>query len=490
MLRASLENSYTSLKNPATNGSVRGRLLLAAPTGQTPRMSFDPELNTSLEEQEQDGREGTFSSGGNAYAPIDETSLVSLSTPPPVPEPDLAGMTDEERRAVRAATSIEMDGPTGQSLTQILLETDAAERHTLGMVTAALSGDRQKPNRDVRATREHIRSSLAWDLCGPDQIGAWSEYRKRVFRASRMRFDVQFEVPVIFLCSPNSTQGPLGPGTQIPLLFVKGTRESELETRMFSRKEKIRGPVYSNQRASWYILLHELHHMEDKALYSQRIALVTERKLGLGQAQQASERSWPSSSLVARWENRSYAVALQPRRQTWNALPANLARPCATTTLDCMVELAAMLGLRWRVFDRATGIYFAKGNGYSLSGRHEPGFGVFFEFAPDELRVSESFRDSEKRNLIPTRDIREMASGHILVAKAKDGQYYSVPPRTIEMGQKNSVADFLASLGCEQTAMSSQHDRQSHLFPGKHSALSVFQCLRMAMSSDTTSSGL
>lgn len=403
------------------SGRVRGKLLLITPPGLAARKSFDFKLDTSLGDRENNGQGNTFDSFGKDFASSDDLSVALLNAAPPMPEPDLAGMTDEEIRIVKAVTSAEMDGPAGNNMTQILLETDAAERHTLEMVTTALGGEGQKPNQDVRATREHIRMSLAWDLCGPDQIGHCSAYRKRVFRASKMRFDVQFEVPVIFLCSPNSTQCSLGSRDKVPLLFVNGTSRSEVDTRTQSleaeeRQRTLRrhGKVErdevraaTNPRAGWYILLQQLHKMERNIGEWEESMLTGERRLKREQIQQGATLAWTLPSQVARWEARSHAVALQPQRQTWNTLPANLTRPCAATTLRYMVAMAAILWLNLKAFDRAAGIYFAEGNGYNLSGCHEPDFGVLFEFGTTGVNKF------ARHHLIPTNDISAMACSHI-----------------------------------------------------------------------------
>lgn len=365
-----------------------------------------------------------------------------------------------------------MDGPTGKNMTLILLETDAAEKRTLKMVTTTLHPDKRRLNGETGVARESTNSS-PWNSCGTDQIGGWSAYRKWVLHVPKMQFRVHFQVPFIFLHSLGKRPGSLvRPVEGAAIIFVTGTDESAVAARIASKQGRS-GKVQlikaaGSQRASWYILLQGLHKME-------RITRSWEEKELKNENSACSTRSGSKhQSFLAK--SRPNTIALQPQKRSWDSMPAGFTTPYATTTFRSVIEMTAMLGLNWKAFDQAGSIYSAEGNGYSLSGRREPSLGILFEVG---ITGSNHF---QHRRLIPTDDIRAMACGYmkffttLAPGRAQMCERMDGSTGMIHVGRTSSVADFLTRLGCETrllSAISGHDDRQSHLFPGKSFNLNI-----------------
>ncbi|KAJ0383468.1 hypothetical protein COL922a_010435 [Colletotrichum nupharicola] len=104
-------------------------------------------------------------------------------------------------------------------------------------------------------------------------VGKWAQAVRRIARPRELRFDIQFEVPVLFLCSPAATTGPL---TNQPVVLIDGSAQSLERSRVdlpasyvppangreVLRKEKSATRTESSGRASWVDLLSALQRLE------------------------------------------------------------------------------------------------------------------------------------------------------------------------------------------------------------------------------------
>ena len=52
-------------------------------------------------------------------------------------------------------------------------------------------------------------SAAGYARCGIHTMGEWGKFTKRKFKLSDLRFEVEFEVPVIFLAPPNNHNKPI-----------------------------------------------------------------------------------------------------------------------------------------------------------------------------------------------------------------------------------------------------------------------------------------
>lgn len=335
----------------------------------------------------------------------------------------------------------------------------------------------------LQLLQQYFSSAEGYKDCGQQVMGDWSLTRKRHFRVTELRFETQFEVPVIFLCPPNNTRGPLGPrSAEVPLWHVDGTTESEIHTRTprvskenedkdkLKDSRKLNQDVHTadNERANWYILLQALHEMERASQLWQENRLDSERNTACPK----SIGDLPKE--VAPFEKHTVVAALQPKRKSWDVMPGEVKKPYATTTICHIVEMAAMLGMHWREFDRSESRYHAEGNGYLLTGHEVDDLGIMFSF---KVYAKNDFR---QRRIIPNEEIKRLAFGDVstiyrlTAAEEKEkGAFDNEDPKSVEVLQFGSISELGESLthyGCNSKTINYFKDdkkKHSHLFPGK-----------------------
>lgn len=330
----------------------------------------------------------------------------------------------------------------------------------------------------LQLLQQYVSSAEGFSNCGEEVMGQWSLYRARKFRWSELRFEVQFEVPVMFVCAATNKRGPL-PGH--PLWNVQGTPQSEAETRTpsdeaekrikesqrDSRKASNAVHTADNERANWFILLQAFHTMERNSMAWQNSKLSKDRAaLGPKAAVHLPEG-------VASWEEHTAAVALQPKRKSWDTMPSEVRKPYATTTICHMIEMAAMLGLHWREFDRSNHKYHAEGNGYLLTGQNMEGLGIMFHF---QIYAANTF---ESQRVIPSDMIKMLAFGNVPTIygpEASEGgkqAYDNDDPKAsgvLQFGSTEELVESLTNYSCNSKTSNYFRDdkmKHSHLFPGK-----------------------
>lgn len=342
----------------------------------------------------------------------------------------------------------------------------------------------------LQLLQQYASSAEGYANCGEAVMGEWYKTRRRKFRWSELRFEVQFDAPVIFVCPPGNHKGPLGEKSdKIPLWHIQGTIDSEIETRTPSvesenkksadkgDRHKLHKAVHTadNERANWFILLQALHEMEGKSQAWQAMQLSQDRKL-LGPKQGAA---LPAE--VAPWSAHSVVAALQPKRKSWDTMPSEVRKPYATTTICHMVEIAAMLGLHWREFDRSNHKYRAEGNGYLLTGDNVDDLGILFRF---QVYAKNKF---EQRRIIPSNAVKMLAFGNVPTihgpekGKAVEDLEDLKSSGVLQFGNASELAESLTYYGCNSKTTSYFRDekkwKQAHLFPV------VFEVLGMVATS-------
>ncbi|PSR99158.1 hypothetical protein BD289DRAFT_361476 [Coniella lustricola] len=333
----------------------------------------------------------------------------------------------------------------------------------------------------LQLLQQYFSSAEGYKNCGQQVMGEWSLTRKRHFRFTELRFETQFEVPVIFLCPPDNIKGPLGARSEkTPLWHVDGTTESETLTRTPSASKeksdkdrlkdsrKLNEDVHTadNERANWYILLQALHEMEKTSQMWQNEQLETERNT----YGPKSRGELPET--VAAFQKHTVVAALQPKRKSWDVMPGEIKKPYATTTICHIIEMAAMLGLHWREFDRSENRYHAEGNGYLLTGREVDDLGLMFSF---KVYAKNDFR---QRRIIPNEEIKRLAFGDVstiyrlTAAEEKEkGTFDHEDPKSVEVLQFGSLSELGESLthyGCNSKTVNYFKDsskKHGHLFP-------------------------
>ncbi|KAL2152814.1 hypothetical protein VTH82DRAFT_3969 [Thermothelomyces myriococcoides] len=307
--------------------------------------------------------------------------------------------------------------------------------------------------------QQYIASATGYSNCGEEVMGKWHKTKKRIFRPMELRFEVRFETPVIFVCPPGNNRGPI---PDKPILFVDGTDTSLVNTRALLAKDEAEqrrrqeGRVHTadNERASWVVLLSHLQSMERESVQWQN---------------EHQKANGPHSPSPIRFEQYTLAVALQAKERSWDTMPAGVKKPYATTTICHLIEIAAMLGIYWKEFDRSQDRYRGEGNGYLLTGVNVPDLGIMFT-----LQVTGKSRFRENR-VIPVDEVKDLCCGFVptLFQEYNDKRRIEFPIETEEMGllqlgSTDEIAETMVQIQCNTDTANyfrSREAKHRHLFP-------------------------
>ena len=460
MLHSSLENSVTALNHTVATPTWRqahaeAQLLLGSGSDQQPGSW-----------ESTDG-EGPHSSQPLSGTPASSENDASTALVPAQPSgfrheagPSLVGMTEQEAQSVLAATSLDLDEGTLKSMEKMLTDTESAERKTIRLVSSKL------PSRNTRGSRTVtsptlLRSSDAMARCGPEVMGEWSKYTRRLFRPTRLRYEVVFQVPQFFYAKDVESRR----GREIHA--IDGTDESILATRTtFPSETEIRTPGAAqagatSDRASWLVFLTLLQGMErDSRLWQ------------LAEFAQTPSDARPLS-LKRRTGRCMYVV---PITRSWDTQPALINKPLAETNLASLVVAAAMLGVHWKKFDRTHHRYLAEGNGIILRGSMVDRQRVVFTF---EVVGRRKFTDN---HLILRTTVQNFCFGETPITREFQSktvarslplaELYQVKNRDnyLRLANPTSLGETFATVvGCSDTTINHLLDEKSrvgHLFPG------------------------
>ena len=321
----------------------------------------------------------------------------------------------------------------------------------------------------AQVLQQYYSSAAGYTNCGERVMGKWHESKKRRFRPYELRFEVQFETPVIFVSPPSNDKGPV---QGAPIYFLDGTKQSLYDTRTLlptedrkKRDELVYGPkqvhTADNERATWVMLLSELQSMEKESQDWQKSQY---------------NRGPPTSQPQAQFNQHTLAVALQSKKRSWDTMPSNVKKPYATTAMCHLLEIAAMLGLHWKEFSRSTDRYRAEGNGYILTGTKVDDLGLMFTF-----QIYGKSRFHENR-VIPVDEVKELCCGYIstIFRKDMDGRRLELTEEEpqdlsiLQIGSPNDLAEAMVLIGCNTNTANyfrSNKTKHGHLFPCKWSPI-------------------
>ena len=302
--------------------------------------------------------------------------------------------------------------------------------------------------------------------CGPTVMGAWSVSTRRVWRASEFRFETLFEVPFITVCPVSDTKGPMMnkaihilDGTAASLSATR-TRlpDDEVAATLMHLLQNYRRHEAHNKKASWVTLLSHLQSMEHESQMWH---------------QEYYRNGRPRALPYGGFENHTLAVAVQTKTRSWDTVPVDIKTPFATTTFCHLLEIAAMMGIYWKVFDRSKEQYQAEGNGYMLTGSHIPDLGPMFTF---QIIGKSKF---QANRVIPVDEVKELCCGLVstLFQESKDIRRLELPKEkpvdlgVLQLGSIIDIAETMLSIGCNTDTANyfgSGNGKYSHLFPGKY----------------------
>jgi hypothetical protein len=316
----------------------------------------------------------------------------------------------------------------------------------------------------AQVLQQYIASATGYSNCDETVMGKWHESKKRKFRATELRFEVQFETPVIFVCPATNDKGPI---KDKPIHFVDGSNESLKNTRALLRKEEQEAQrqtlqdsgvhTADNERASWVMLLSELQSMEKESQEWQR---------------EQYNRGPPQSFKPVEFRSHTLAVAIQAKKRSWDTMPSGVKKPYATTAMCHLLEIAAMMGIYWKEFDRSRDRYRAEGNGYILTGTNLPELGVTFT-----LQICGKSRFQENR-LIPVDEVKEMCCGFVSTLFQEDDkdrrriEFPNEDPKDLsflQLASMDEIAETMVLIECNTDTANyfrSANTKHGHLFPG------------------------
>jgi len=209
-----------------------------------------------------------------------------------------------------------------------------------------------------------------------------------------------------------------------------------------------------NERATWVTLLSQLQHMEAQS-----------------QMWQAEHIKRNGPQLMPEFKNHTLAVAVQAKKRSWDTMPADVKKPYATTTMCHLLEIAAMMGIYWKEFDRSRDRYRAEGNGYMLTGTQIPDLGIMFTF-----QISGKSRFEENR-VIPVEEVKDLCCGFVptIFQEIGDHRRLGFPEGEtdglsfLQFGSKQEISETMVKLECNINTSKyflSDDKKHTHLFPG------------------------
>ncbi|KAK3906390.1 hypothetical protein C8A05DRAFT_40811 [Staphylotrichum tortipilum] len=293
-------------------------------------------------------------------------------------------------------------------------------------------------------------------------MGRWSALKRRIWRPTELRFEVQFETPVIFVCPPTNTKGPI---KNKPIHFVDGTPLSLEQTLSLlpHDQEAVRHSFQQsgvhaadNELASWVTLLSQLQLMEKESREWQYYY---------------SNHGLPHDVPLVDFQSHTLAVAVQAKKRSWDTMPSSVKKPYATTAMCHLLEIAAMMGIYWKEFDRAHDRYRAEGNGYILTGSNVADLGIMFT-----LQIYGKSRFEDNR-VIPVDEVKELCYGFVSTlfqSHVRDRRRIEFPNEDLkdlsflQLGSLDEIAETMVLIECNTDTANyfrSDDTKHSHLFP-------------------------
>ncbi|ODA80853.1 hypothetical protein RJ55_03813 [Drechmeria coniospora] len=330
----------------------------------------------------------------------------------------------------------------------------------------------------MQVLQQYYASASGYTQCNEQVMGAWARTKSRNFIWEELRFEVQFDAPVIFVSPPSNRYGPI---LGAPIAFLDGTQKSLDETcdmaEMDPHKEyeaktvKERIHTADNERASWLVLLCAVQRMEAKSRDWQQWRHEQQRRheppRPLGDVAEEGRVLPPPPSLA---ESHTLVVALQRKRKSWDTMPPSMSKPYATTTMCHLVEMMAALGVYWKQFDRKHDRYRAEGNGFVVLGERLRELGLVFSFQVyGECRF-------EGNRVMPVDYVKELCFGYVptIYRETLDRRRLRAPCDelrdlgSLQMASRSEIAETLVVIGCNKNTVQyflDGHGKTAHLFP-------------------------
>lgn len=407
------------------------------------------------------------------------------------------------------------NAPAGGSNTELIIACVALVVSGFALVIALL-----------QALQQYYASATGYASCKELVMGKWSKFTHRRLRLFEFRFEVEFQTPVIFVSAPSNKRGPLGPHrekekqsilrclkrfvwsrlqlqdepqevSRHEITYMVGTWESYQKTYTWSQDmydERIRSlnagetrqaiRTADNELATWLALLMALQRMEKESRQWQ-----AEEFFGYN----VSNNEWCNRAshtpLLDNFDRNdannlhTLTVGMQKKKKSWDTMPEHMKKPYATSTICHIVEIIAMLGIHWRVFNRNENRYRAQGNGFLVTGANVDDLGIVFSFH----KMGETW--FQENRIIPNENVKELCFGYCpTIFRLRNFKMYAEEPKdlgTLQLASLAAMAETLKVIGCNTRTVKyfskpSVNTRYSHLFPGTSiSFLVLHKCSRL-----------
>lgn len=304
----------------------------------------------------------------------------------------------------------------------------------------------------LQVLQQYFSSAEGYRRCADSVMGLWSKGTHRQLRWKEFRVEVLFETPVIFLSRPDNVRGPIM-GREIH--YIDGTEDSYRNTKVLgitAQKEADKQAIArvhtaDDERASWVNLLSTLQREEkDSRKWDDEMRNKTPPRNPVRAVKP------PDYQLV---------VGLQRKTRSWDFMPASITKPYATSAICHLIEMMAIMGMYWRVFDQIVWNLRAEGNGFILTSTTVHGLGVMVVFS---VTGKSEFTD---RRVIPCDEVKQLAFGTVpnifedddYLKREKDAQSLD-----LVFGAKEEVAATLESLGCPSETLKRYEKDHKHIF--------------------------
>ncbi|KAK9776879.1 hypothetical protein AB5N19_07474 [Seiridium cardinale] len=324
----------------------------------------------------------------------------------------------------------------------------------------------------VQLAQSIIATARGLPNCDERVMGLWARSSRVWFKWWQLRLEVDFEAPVIFLAPDDNARGPVKDdnGKDAKIWYANGLptsfedfrvvdNQDEEATNQHLKRERVH--TVDNELATWVTLLGAIQKMEKESRLWEGL-----------QWRNAQARNSQAIQPSLQGNVTTLAVGMQRKKRSFDAMPT-VKRPYAITTICHLVELAAVLGLYWKEFNRDQNKYRAEGNGYSLLGSRLDDFGIVFVF---EKTGWASFDESR---IIPTHEVKELCFGNVPTfyrEKNRDADerwasrmIEQKTLQTLQLGSRQEILDTLSLIGCNtNTTLYFQKDdpkQLTHLFP-------------------------
>ncbi|KAK0104775.1 hypothetical protein ONS95_005045 [Cadophora gregata] len=304
----------------------------------------------------------------------------------------------------------------------------------------------------LQVLQQYFSSAEGYRRCAESVMGAWSNGTKRKLRLQEFRIEVIFETPVIFVAPPTNERGPIAGR---PIYYIDGTDESYDNTRVLlpqarekaDKEATARVHTADDEKASWVNLLSALQLKEQQSRAWDK---------------EWSVKSPPRAGFLKVGDPKyKVAVGLQRKTRSWDFIPSSITKPYATSAMCHLVEMMAMLGLYWKVFDQSIWNLRAEGNGFILTSTTVHGLGVMVTFA---TTGKSSFKENR---VIPCEAVKELTFG--TVPNIFDDESYlnrdtQTQSLNLVFGAPEDVETTLESIGCQAETLKRYRKDHKHIF--------------------------